>query len=370
MAWEPKGNIKGPQGIAGPPGAQGSQGPQGDTGAQGPQGIQGPQGVKGDKGDPGATGSQGPAGTPGEVWFTGTAAPGSGLGIVGDWFLVSTTGDYYEKTGASTWTLRGNLKGPQGIQGTQGPQGNTGSQGPQGNTGPAGADGAPGEKWFTGSGAPSGTLAGSIVGDWYLRTDTGDYYEKTGSTTWTLRGNLTGPQGATGTQGPAGQGVPTGGTVGQILHKDTSTNYDTSWKTVGSDQTTLANPTATNAASPGRMMGLGVGNQFTPTMSGKVFIAICGYVSTTAAGASAGGQMRWGTGTPPANGAVPVGTAIGGQFAGYAGGTTASQGWPFCLVAIASASAGVAMWADLALWVAIGGSVAVASVTVTMFEIP
>lgn len=34
---------------------------------------------------------------------------------------------------------------------------------------------------------------------------------------------------ATGPAGPAGQGVPTGGTAGQVLMKDSSDDYDTSW---------------------------------------------------------------------------------------------------------------------------------------------
>jgi len=38
-----------------------------------------------------------------------------------------------------------------------------------------------------------------------------------------------GPRGATGAQGSVGSGVATGGTVGQILIKNSSTNYDTSW---------------------------------------------------------------------------------------------------------------------------------------------
>jgi microcystin-dependent protein len=76
----------------------------GATGAQGPQGI------------------QGPAGTPGDNWFTGSGAPPGATGIVGDWYLNSANGDYYEKTGASTWTLRGNLRGPQGPQGPAGGQ--------------------------------------------------------------------------------------------------------------------------------------------------------------------------------------------------------------------------------------------------------
>lgn len=46
--------------------------------------------------------------------------------------------------------------------------------------------------------------------------------------------NLKGPQGLQGIQGPTGPtgpGVPTGGTSGQYLKKDSSTNYDTSFET-------------------------------------------------------------------------------------------------------------------------------------------
>jgi hypothetical protein len=50
-----------------------------------------------------------------EEWISGIGAPGASLGNVGDWYIDSTTGDFYEKTGASTWTLRGNLRGPPGI---------------------------------------------------------------------------------------------------------------------------------------------------------------------------------------------------------------------------------------------------------------
>ena len=73
--------------------------------------------------------------------------------------------------------------------------------------------------------------------------------------TWTLLG-ATGPQGAVGSQGPQGnpgapgaagipgsngangQGVPTGGTTGQVLTKINGTNYNTQW-------TTLPTPTPT-----------------------------------------------------------------------------------------------------------------------------
>jgi Collagen triple helix repeat (20 copies) len=158
--------IQGPPGadstVPGPQGPQGIQGPAGPAGAdstvpgpQGPQGLQGPAGPAGaDSTVPGPQGIQGPAGTPGEVWFTGSGAPADTTGIVGDWYLNSANGDYYEKTAATTWTLRGSLRGPQGIQGIQGiqgpagadstvpgPQGEQGIQGPQGVQGPIGPSG-------------------------------------------------------------------------------------------------------------------------------------------------------------------------------------------------------------------------------------
>jgi Repeat of unknown function (DUF5907) len=177
--------------------------------------------VGGVAGGQGPQGPPGPAGTPGEVWYTGSGAPAGSTGIVGDWYLDSASGDFYEKTGASAWTLRGNLKGPQGPQGIQGA---TGSQGPQGTAGAQGPAGTPGEVWFSSAGAPAG--ATGAVGDWHLNTSTGDVSEKTGASTWTVSGNIKGPQGAQGNPGP---GVATGGTAGQLLAKKTTTNYDTEW---------------------------------------------------------------------------------------------------------------------------------------------
>jgi Collagen triple helix repeat (20 copies) len=202
--------IPGPTGPQGPTGNTGSQGPKGDTGATGstgPQGnpgatgSQGPQGIQGVQGPTGSTGSPGSPGAAGEKWFSGTGVPAGGTGAVGDWYLNDGNGDVYEKTGASAWTLRDNLTGPQGTQGIQGIQG---VQGPTGSTGSAGT---PGEKWFSGTGVPAGGTG--IIGDWYLNDANGDVYEKTGASAWTLRDNLTGPQGTQGIQGIQG---PTGST--------------------------------------------------------------------------------------------------------------------------------------------------------------
>ena len=66
--------------------------------------------VPGPKGDPG---------DPGTKWFVQEGRPSVATGIKGDLSLDSSTGDFYEKTNATTWTLRGNLRGPPGKQGKQ-----------------------------------------------------------------------------------------------------------------------------------------------------------------------------------------------------------------------------------------------------------
>ena len=102
-------------------------------------------------------------------------------------------------------------QGPQGIQGVQGDAGPQGIQGIQGDTGPQG-----------------------------LKGDTGD----------------TGPQGLSGNDGADGQGVPTGGTTGQVLKKASATDYDTEWADEsgggGISRTVLADPaTSTIQGSSG-----------------------------------------------------------------------------------------------------------------------
>ena len=184
--------VKGDKGDTGATGSTGATGPTGPTGSTGLTGSQGVQGPAGPTGSTGATGPTGPTGTtgstgaPGEKWFSQSGAPASGTGIIGDWSLDVTSGDIYEKTTSTVWTVRGNIRGPQGMTGTtgatgpQGPQGNdgtpgatgatgaagtpgsTGAQGPKGDKGDTGATGAPGP---AGSGAGDVTGPASSVGD-------------------------------------------------------------------------------------------------------------------------------------------------------------------------------------------------------------
>lgn len=81
-----------------------------------------------------------------------------------------------------------------------------------------------------GAGAPI-TIGNN--GDFYIDTTNSRLYGPKASGTWPgTYTSLIGPTGATGSTGAAGQGVPTGGTTGQVLSKINSTNYNTQWVTV------------------------------------------------------------------------------------------------------------------------------------------
>jgi hypothetical protein len=102
--------------------------------------------------------------------------------------------------------------GPTGPAG--GPRGDTGATGvtgPKGVTGPTG-------QGITGSTGPIGPTG--VTG--YL-----------GATGPGLTGS-TGTTGPTGPKGDNGVGVPTGGSSGQVLTKNSATNYDTIWATPSS----------------------------------------------------------------------------------------------------------------------------------------
>lgn len=105
-------------------------------------------------------------------------------------------------------------QGPQGIQGEQGPKGEQGETGPQGEQGPQGIQGERGPQGIQGETGPQGEQGiQGIQGPQGIQGEQGEQ----------------GPQGIQGEKGDTGEGVPTGGTTGQILKKKSNTNYDTEW---------------------------------------------------------------------------------------------------------------------------------------------
>jgi hypothetical protein len=141
----------------------------------------GPQGPRGEKGDIGDTGSAG------KSVLSGTTNPSNlADGSDGDFYINTNSLTIFGPKTSGVWGDGISIIGEQGEKGDDGATGPQGVQGPQGPTGATGATG------------PTGP---------------------------------TGPIGATGATGAQGPGVPTGGTAGQILAKNTNTNNDTHWIT-------------------------------------------------------------------------------------------------------------------------------------------
>jgi hypothetical protein len=278
--WVGGGSIQGPPGSTGATGPQGPQGPTGATGATGAQGVPGatgatgPQGAQGVKGDTGATGAQGPPGaanaayTDTWTWTTKTAdaATAGQVGVNQGFGSIVTqinlnekttnnadvtnflgrvkVGDsiyLQQKTDSSRWG-RYQITSPPTDQGTWWSWPVTFLEGggnlPNGNADVAVSfltQGAQVEEWMGNPGAPTGSSG--KVGDWYLDYTSGDVYEKTADTVWTLRSNIKGPIGPAGAQGVAGpQGPPgypsTTGQLGEVLTVTTDGGAPT-WEPIG-----------------------------------------------------------------------------------------------------------------------------------------
>jgi hypothetical protein len=130
----------------------------------------------------------------------------------GNWFQlnVALEADGGVKSGDNqeiifTFTANKVKPGPAGPAGPQGEPGPPGPEGPAGPAGPAGPDGPQGLPGPAGPTGPDGAQG--------PKGDTGD----------------TGAQGPPGGMGPAGPGVAAGGATGQVLAKNSATDYDTHW---------------------------------------------------------------------------------------------------------------------------------------------
>jgi len=130
--------------------------------------------------------------------YTDLVGPHGAQGLQG---VKGDTGDKGDKgdTGAQ------GLQGLQGDQGERGPIGFTGEIGPQGDQGIQGEKGEKGDKGDTGVGVPDGGTSGQLVS--------------------------MGADGSTGWVAPPSS-LPSGGTAGQALVKNSATDNDASWADV------------------------------------------------------------------------------------------------------------------------------------------
>lgn len=220
------GAIKGDKGDKGDKGEKGAKGDKGDTGATGPQGLQGVKGDTGAQGPAGPAGPTGPAGADGAQGIQGPQGPKGNDGYpfliykqyddisefdesdypeIGLMFMVM---DFIPDTGYPIYRYTGTGEPPYSLityMNTQGIKGETGPAGPQGEQGPVGPQGDTGE---TGPAGPQG-----------IQGVQGEQGEQ----------GVQGETGPKGDKGDPGEGIPTGGSEGQVLKKASDTDYDTEW---------------------------------------------------------------------------------------------------------------------------------------------
>ena len=186
----------------------------------------------------------------------------------GDLIIVNTGhGIVFPDGTKQTTAVNDGATGPTGATGATGAQGNHGATGPQGDQGATGPNGDTGS---TGATGPSG--------DHGATGPQGDQ----GATGLNGSDGATGPQGDIGATGSTGPGVPIGGSINQVLAKNSSDDYDTIWvdQTGGSGPTwQLTSSTAVVSLGSDGILTLPGGN----TRIGNVFgggDAIVGNTST------------------------------------------------------------------------------------------
>lgn len=144
----------------------------------------------------------------GTMWYVGSASSDTAIKaeisgeerkpLEDDCYLNISTGDIYQyedKGSSLEWTLKGNIKGPQGNAGADGKNGTNGKDGV------AGENGTDGATWTSGASVPSNTNGKD--GDFYLNTSNWDVYKKTAGS-WSKVGNIKGATGNAGTNGANG----------------------------------------------------------------------------------------------------------------------------------------------------------------------
>ena len=167
-------------------------------------------------------GANGANGQDGKTLLTGTGAPNSALGTVGDSYIDVASWTLYVKTAEDTWTSKGSFSGANGVDGTSVTitdisTSGTGAPGTSdtytvtfsdGNTlvitvynGANGTNGTNGSSLLTGSIDP--TTEG-VDGDSYINTSTWEYFVKNNGA-WTSKGII---KGNDGTSVTTGTGIP------------------------------------------------------------------------------------------------------------------------------------------------------------------
>lgn len=127
---------------------------------------------------------------------------------------------------------------------------------------------------------------------------------------------------------------------------------------------TPSNPTGTTATA-GVMAGLAV--YFTPRRSGFVEVTIAGSMLNDTNTDGVGVQLRYGTGTAPANGDAPTGSVAGQSQSSFI--DTAGNTVGFSIPAALALTAGATYWFDARQNAVTGGTASLANLTVRIIEL-
>lgn len=157
------------------------------------KGDTGLTGAKGDTGETGATGAVGATGADGTKVYSGTVAPATTIGTIGDFYINLTTSDFYGPKSTNGWGTAISLKGQTGAAGNNGTNGTNGSNGTNGTNG---------SRIYSGAGAPAASVG--VDGDYYLDVTNYLFYGPKASGTWTSSISLKGAKGDKGDQGDPG----------------------------------------------------------------------------------------------------------------------------------------------------------------------
>ena len=133
-------------------------------------------------------------------------------------------------------------------------------------------------------------------------------------------------------------------------------------------QATPSNPTGTTDTT-GKMMGLA--GTITPVSTGKILIVISGDIANDTIADGAAVQIRYGTGTAPANADALTGTAVGGLVSSTNPDIAlATLNVPFSLNAIVTGlTPGTAYWIDTGLKAITGGTATISNVSISVIEV-
>jgi hypothetical protein len=166
----------------------------------------------------------------------GIGVPGSAIGNDNDTYINTGIGVFYKKA-SGTWSQVFSMQ--------------TGPQGPQGVAGTNGTNGTNGFNVLNGATTPSNSSTG-VNGDFYINTST-----------YTLYGPKTGGIWGNGIS-LIGNGIPSGGTTGQVLVKNSNDDLDADWGNLGVSYGNITGDVADSASLSAAL------NEKADLVSGKV----------------------------------------------------------------------------------------------------